>query len=169
MPKNFSKEETEGKWITVRGRHILVKEGESVEDAFARSDKAMGKQSEKSKDKVDVKDIVKASLKTTRRAKKADNYRSDSKLVNSTVENYTKNPYVKKTILPAIEEKMKSMRKNRTYDERKVSAMFYNSLYACQAQGLLKSDSDIDSGKNINTLYWAADALEGSVYKKLFG
>lgn len=42
MPKNYTKEETKGKWITVRGRHILVKDGESVEDAFARSDKAMG-------------------------------------------------------------------------------------------------------------------------------
>lgn len=47
MPKNYTKEETEGKWITVRGRHILVKDGESVEDALSRSDKAMGKSKEK--------------------------------------------------------------------------------------------------------------------------
>ena len=47
MPKNYIKEETEGKWITVKGRHILVKDGESVEDALSRSDKAMGKSKEK--------------------------------------------------------------------------------------------------------------------------
>ena len=30
-------EDEEGKWVTIRGRKILIKEGESVEEAFDRS------------------------------------------------------------------------------------------------------------------------------------
>ena len=49
MPKNYTKEETEGKWITVKGRHILLKDGESVEDALSRSDRSMGKENKNNK------------------------------------------------------------------------------------------------------------------------
>lgn len=33
----FSEAEEEGKWITIRGTHVLIKDGESVGDAFKRT------------------------------------------------------------------------------------------------------------------------------------
>ena len=44
MPKNYTKDELEnGRWVTMKGARIFIKDGESPEDAFSR---AMNKQPE---------------------------------------------------------------------------------------------------------------------------
>lgn len=117
----------------------------------------------------DKQSILKDSLKTTVRAKNSWDYKPDEKAVKSLIEAYSKDSYVKNTVLPAVEDKMKKLVKSGNYNERKVVAMLYNSMYSCESKNLIRSsDSGIDSGRSNNTRYWAASDLESSLYKKLF-